>query len=163
MKSALLTSFASEKVFRTSGQGKLTLFSFFAFLFNYHFHCFFVKWKRGCKLILNSSEATNSWAFYLNKLLSRTSQLRYNQQILSINFNQSIYIRSCYPDIRQETVICYLLDDIENAAIHLEEMRIISKSIEKKAVFSTEVDSVDKTHVHGIVSMILSYCFPREK
>ena len=94
---------------------------------------FFVKWKRGCKLILNSSEATNSWAFYLNKLLSRTSQLRYNQQILSINFNQSIYIRSCYPDIRQETVICYLLDDIENAAIDLEEMRIISKSIEKKA------------------------------
>lgn len=45
----------------------------------------------------------------------------------------------------------------------LEEMRIISKSIEKKAAFSTEVDSVDKTHVHGIVSMILSYCFPREK
>lgn len=60
-------------------------------------------------------------------------------------------------------MICYLLDDIENAAIDLEEMRIISKSIEKKAAFSTEVDSVDKTHVHGIVRMILSYCFPREK
>lgn len=60
-------------------------------------------------------------------------------------------------------MICYLLDDIENVVIDLEEMWIISKSIEKKVVFSIEVDFVDKIYVYGIVSMILFYCFLREK